>query len=266
MSPSTGRLQAALRIASEAADLALEYFGDANKLGTKMKGFQDWLTEADGAVERLIRKRIEETFPGEGFLGEEGGGDNNPDALWIVDPIDGTANFARGDLLWCISIGYLEQGVPRLGVIHAPLISEVYAAETGKGATRNSKPIAAAATNDMRAAAIEIGWSARKPTDQYLGLVRDCMARGASVKRSASGALGMCWVAGGRTDAYLEHHINSWDVAAGYVIAQEAGCTVNDFFVPGAVERGNPILASTPALAGQFADLMQLDRKLLRMT
>jgi myo-inositol-1(or 4)-monophosphatase len=265
VSSGKGRLAAALKIAGEAADLALGYFGDASRLGVKMKGAQDWLTEADGAVERLLRQRISELFPGDGFLGEEGGG-TNAERLWIVDPIDGTASFARGDLLWCISIGYLEGGVPRLGVIHAPMIGEVFAAEAGKGATRNGKPIRAASTADMRTATIEIGWSARKPTDLYLGLVRDCMTRGASVKRSASGALGMCWVAAGRTDAYLEHHINSWDVAAGYIIAREAGATVNHFFAPGGVERGNPILAATPGLAGELADLMTLDRASLLMT
>jgi myo-inositol-1(or 4)-monophosphatase len=92
------------------------------------------------------------------------------------------------------------------------------------------------------------------------------MGLGASVKRSASGALGMCWAACGRTDGYLEHHINSWDVAAGLVIAQEGGCVVNDFFAGNGVEKGNPILCAVPALALPLARLMSMPSNALLAT
>jgi myo-inositol-1(or 4)-monophosphatase len=252
-------MRAALAVAEEAAQLAMSYYGQTSRLGVKMKGRQDWLTEADGAVEALLRRRIAELFPNDGFLGEEGGGES-AERLWVVDPIDGTANFARGDLAWCISIGYLENGVPELGVINAPVLREVFAAEKGKGATRNSKPIRCAGTRELNTAAVEIGWSSRLPVDDYIALARVVMQQGASAKRSASGALGICWVACGRTDAYLELHINSWDVAAGVVIAGEAGCVVNDFFCGDGLSRGNPILCSVPGLAPQLADLMGLDK------
>jgi len=255
---SSDRMRFALSIAEEAAGLALGYYGDRARLGVTMKGAQDWLTEADGAVEKLLRKRVADAWPGDGFLGEEGGG-KSADRLWVVDPIDGTANFARGDLLWCISIGYLERGRPLLGVIRAPVIEETFAAERGKGATRNGMPIRVADTADMRMAAIEAGWSTRRPFDDYVQLVNRAMAMGASVKRSASGALGLCWVACGRTDGYLERHINSWDVAAGLVIAHEAGAVTNDFFTGTALETGNPILCATPAIAPVLAGLMGLD-------
>ncbi len=240
----------------------MSYFGRSDRLGVTLKGTQDWLTEADGAVEGLMRRRIGEMYPGDGFLGEEGGG-SNAERLWIVDPIDGTANFARGDLAWCISIGYVERGVPQLGVIKAPVLNEVFAAECGRGATRNGVPIRRAATTDLKAAAIEIGWSSRLPIADYVRLVDSVMNRGASVKRSASGALGLCWVACGRTDAYLELHINSWDVAAGVVIAGEAGCVVNDFFAGDGLQMGNPILCAVPAFAADLADMMGLDKSRL---
>jgi myo-inositol-1(or 4)-monophosphatase len=111
----------------------------------------------------------------------------------------------------------------------------------------------------MRTATVEIGWSPRRPAATYLDLVGQTMALGANVKRSASGALGMCWMACGRTDAYLELHINSWDVAAGLVIAREAGAVVNDFFAGDGLTHGNPILAATPALAAPLAQAMRLD-------
>lgn len=257
------RLTLARTLADEASTLALGYFRDGARLGTRMKGFQDFLTEADGAVEALLRRRVAEIFPEDGFLGEETGG-TAAERLWIVDPIDGTANFARGEPYWCVSIGFLAAGRPRLGVIRMPMLDETFEAVDGKGAYLNGLPISVAGTTDMRVATVEIGWSTRRPTSTYLTLVGEAMRLGANVKRSASGALGMCWVACGRTDAYLELHINSWDVAGGLVIAREAGAAVNDFFAGDALTAGNPILAATPALAEPLAGAMGLEARSLQ--
>ena len=252
------RLAFATALVREAGQLALGYFNDQSRLGVEMKGFQDYLTAADGAVESMLRQRLAERFPDDGFFGEEGGGAAH-DAIWIADPIDGTANFARGDLLWCISLGYVVKGVPQLGILLAPAIGEEFVAEQGRGATRNGQVIRAATTADMSRAAIEIGWSARRPRGEYIQLVDRVMAAGATAKRSASGALGLAWTACGRTDGYLERHINSWDVAAGLLIAREAGAVTNDFFAGDWLTAGNPVLAATVELAPQLAELMGLD-------
>jgi myo-inositol-1(or 4)-monophosphatase len=235
-------------IGAEASALAMTYFANRDALAVSLKGAQDWLTEADGAVEALIRRRIAEAFPGDLVLGEEGGGEIG-DRLWIVDPIDGTANFARGDLQWGISIGYLHQGRPEIGLLAAPALGEVFLARRGHGASLNGKPIRVAPTDTMARAAVEHGWSTRLPLDDYLGSVKRFFEAGAHVKRAASGALGMAWVACGRTDAYVEYHINAWDVAAGVVIVTEAGGRVNDFFTGDWATTGNPILAVTPGVA-----------------
>jgi myo-inositol-1(or 4)-monophosphatase len=245
-------------LAREAGWPARSYFVDRDKLEIRMKGFQDFLTAADGAVEALLRRKIAEAFPQDGFIGEETGG-TRAERLWIVDPIDGTANFARGEPHWCVSIGFLERGRPVFGVIEAPMLGETYSARVGCGALRNGTAIAVAETGEMSAATIEIGWSARRPVKTYLDLVEGVMKLGGAPKRSASGALGLCWAACGRSDGYLETHINSWDVAAGYVIATEAGAVVNNFFAGDAVETGNPILAATPRLAPALAGVMGLD-------
>jgi myo-inositol-1(or 4)-monophosphatase len=253
---------AAVALANEAASLASTYFEDRARMGTRMKGFQDFVTEADQVVEDLLRRRIAEAFPSDGFLGEEGGGANN-DNLWIVDPIDGTANFARGEPHWAVSVAFARQGVPEIGVLSVPTLNEVYSARRGYGATCNGLPIRVSGVNDMQTAAVEIGWSPRRTTASYIALVAKAMGMGATVKRSASGALGMAWTACGRVDAYLELHINSWDVAAGVVLAREAGAVVNDFFRGNWLADGNPILVATPALADLLADAMALDRALL---
>jgi myo-inositol-1(or 4)-monophosphatase len=239
------RYLVALGLAHEAGALAMTYANDRARMATRMKGRQDFLTEADGAVEAMLRSRLARLFPGDGFVGEEDGGEG-AENLWIVDPIDGTANFARGDIQWCISIGFVHKLKPVVGVIHAPVLGETFAARKGAGATLNGLPIHVSNTSRLDNASIEIGWSARRRHQEYIDLVGKVCALGASAKRSASGALGMAWVACGRTDAYLELHINSWDVAAGMVIVHEAGGVVNDFFMGDGLTQGNPILATTP--------------------
>jgi myo-inositol-1(or 4)-monophosphatase len=243
----TTRFHAMAGIATELGHLANHYFNDQASLGTRLKGFQDFLTEADGAVEALFRQRISQAFPGDSVMGEEMGGGSS-DWLWIIDPIDGTANFARGDRQWCISIGFVAHGVPELGVIYSPALGEMFLAQRGKGATMNGKPIKVAATTDLRQSTIEFGWSPRLPAGPYLDALGRFYAGGANVKRSASGALGLAHVALGRTDAYGELHINSWDVAAGLVIAAEAGASINAFCTGDWLTKGNPILVVTPAL------------------
>lgn len=251
------RYLVALGLAHEAGSLAMSYANNRERMATRMKGTQDFLTEADGAVETMLRSRLARIFPDDGFVGEEGGGEG-AENLWIVDPIDGTANFARGDLQWCISIGFLHKMKPVAGIIHAPVLAETFAAREGAGASLNGRPIKVSGGIDMKAASVEIGWSARRPFEEYVSLISKVGGMGASAKRSASGALGMCWVAAGRTDAYLELHINSWDVAAGIIIVTEAGGTVTDFFAGDGLADGNPILACSPAFAVPLAKAMGL--------
>jgi myo-inositol-1(or 4)-monophosphatase len=248
------RYLAALGLAQEAAELAMTYFADSAKLAVSMKGAQDWLTAADGAVEAHIRKRVAAAFPGDAVMGEEmGGGD--AENLWIVDPIDGTANFARAHPHWCVSIGFLRKGIPEIGVIIAPVMGETWAARRGGGAVRNGKPIRVSEIDSFSRAAIEVGWSTRRPGLEYQGIVKAVMDEGAAAKRCGSGALGLAFVADGRSEGYVETHINSWDVAAGVVIVAEAGGVLNPFFTGDALTEGNPILAAPPALAGRLSAL-----------
>ena len=234
-------------LAREVGVLAMGFFADLDSLDTQMKGDQDFITKADGAVEALFRQRIAEAFPDDTVLGEEMGGGGS-DRLWIIDPIDGTANFARGDRQWCVSIAFVTEGRPQLGVIHAPALDEAFTAQRGGGACLNGRPIRAAETRDMRRSVIEFGWSTRLPTRHYIDGVARFYEAGAHVKRGASGALGLANVAAGRTDGYGELHINSWDAAAGLLIAEEAGARINDYFSGDWLTDGNPVLAAAPHL------------------
>lgn len=246
------RFHAAHSIAIECGELAARYARDRGSLGVTMKGAQDFLTVADGAVETLFRQRMAEAFPDDAVMGEEQGG-GAARALWIIDPIDGTANYARGDRAYCVSIGFLADGVPEIGVIRAPALAETWLALRGHGATLNGDPLSAAPTDDIRRASIEIGWAPFRPAEEHLSMIAAFNAAGASTKRNASGALGVAHVAAGRSDGFVERFINAWDVAAGLVIAREAGAATNAFFTGDWSAGPGPILVTAPGIADEVA-------------
>jgi myo-inositol-1(or 4)-monophosphatase len=255
------RLALGCAVAREAGALALAAFRRRSQLPAHtFKGHQDYLTETDGEVERLVRNRIAAAFPTDSFLGEETGGSVG-DALWVVDPIDGTANFARGNPHFCVSIAFVQDGRPELGVIYQPVTDELYAARRGGGATLNGRTIKVSGMATMAQAIVEAGWSTRRPLDAYVALVERLFAAGAQVQRAGSGALGLAYVADGRLDAYCELHINAWDALAGLLLVEEAGGAINDFLADDGLRRGNPVLGCTPALKDIMAEAMSLSAR-----
>ncbi len=248
------RFLAACAIAREAGALQRRRFLNRTANAYKFKGPQDYLTATDGEVEALVKKRLADAFPQDTFVGEEGGGVVS-ERTWVVDPIDGTANFARGVPHFCISIGYVEAGIASIGVIYAPMVDETFAAARGMGATLNGEPMAVSTIDRMDQAVIEMGRSARHPKEIYLDNVGRAMDLGAVVRQGGSGSLAIAHVAAGRSDAIYEVHMNSWDVLAGLVLVQEAGGRVNDFLANDGVTNGNTVLASTPGIAGAMSDL-----------
>jgi myo-inositol-1(or 4)-monophosphatase len=250
------RLDAVAPLAQEAAALAQRMRANG-MAATTMKGAQDFLTEADGATEAFLRERLERLFPGEPVLGEEGGGlapETGP--LWILDPIDGTSNFARGGDRWCVSMGLAFDGVAVLGAVarHAP--GELILGAKGCGATLNGTPIRAAPTTEFARATIEVGWSLRRPIADFQALVQRVMATGAGLRCGGSGTLGLVETAIGRLDGYIELHINAWDACGALAIAREAGCWTNEFDSGAWLSEGNPILFAAPALGPGLAALM----------
>ena len=218
----------------------------------RMKGPQDFLTETDAAVERHVRAALAEAFPGDGFLGEETGGSIGVET-WVVDPIDGTANFARGIRHFCVSLAFVCDGRTEIGAICNPALAELHFARRGGGATCNGAPIRVAQTNDFSAACVELGWSTRVPNDRYLAAMQALLDLGANVRRGASGALGLAWVADGRSDGYAEVHMNAWDCLAGLLLVEEAGGRAGPFLTLGSLADGGPVIAAAPGIAGSFA-------------
>lgn len=215
---------------------------------SSMKGPQDYLTETDAASEAHIRSVIARYYPDDHFFGEEGGGVIG-DRIWVVDPVDGTANFARGIPHFCISIAYVEAGQTQFGAIYNPALDELYFAELGKGATLNGRPIVAAVTERFDAASVEMGWSTRVANEAYLDVMGELLSLGANVRRAGSGAMALAYVADGRSDGYVELHMNAWDCLAGLLLVSEAGGAVCPFFEIGTLEHGGPVLAAAAAVA-----------------
>src|SRR5262245_9439599 len=246
------REKALAEIMREAGELARKLYLNPENLGVKLKGKQDYITVADGEVERLIVGRLGERFPDDAMLGEEGGAQGGGkalgDAIWIIDPIDGTANFAHRIPHFSISIGFLSGGRPQLGAIGAPMYGEIFRARRGRGAYCNDRRMKVAGTSDINRAIVELGWSVRRPAHAYALLLERVLATGATFMRAGSGALGLAYVADGRTHGYCELHINAWDVAAGLLLVEEAGGWTNDFWAGEALAKGNPVLACTPGL------------------
>lgn len=239
---------------ASAGEIALEGFTKLGGKGGGQKGPQDFLTETDGAVELHLRDRIKEAFPQDGFLGEETGGIVKG-RVWVVDPIDGTANFARGIPHFCISVAFVADGVTQIGSINVPAMNELYFARRGEGATRNNASIHAADTKSFDAASVELGWSHRVSQSQYMTTMKDILDKGANVRRSASGALGLAYVADGRSDAYIELHMNSWDCLAGLLLAEEAGARVCDIHKDGSLEGGGAVLAAGVPLSKDLSKI-----------
>ena len=247
------RREAFLReLVRSASRIALDGFRRQSGQPIGMKGPQDFLTETDGEVEAHVKARIAEAFPEDGFLGEETGGQPGAQA-WIVDPIDGTANFAREIPHFCISIAFVADRQVQLGAIVNPALDECYAARLGHGAWKNGNPIRVSDTTDIAATSFELGWSNRRPTADYIAAVNSLIGAGANVRRGACGALGLAYVADGRSDGYAELHMNAWDCLAGLLLVREAGGVTGPFLARDGLTAGAPVLAASPAVAATLS-------------
>ena len=248
------RLEFCKTVARDAGRLAHSAFG---RSATSMKGRHDVLTEMDGEVERFIRAALASRFPDDAVIGEEQGGQGG-ERLWLIDPIDGTANFARGIPHYCVSIGYLEHMIPTVGAVYDPCHDWLYSAGRGRGAWCNEEPMAVSTCAELTSATVECGWSTRRTAADYVALMGRVLGAGCAIRRAGSGALGLADVAAGRVEGYCELHINAWDCAAGMLLVTEAGGWTNDFFAGRGLTDGNPLIATNRALCDALAAVIEL--------
>lgn len=189
------------------------------------KSENDFVTEMDLKSENLIREMLLADCPEDDFFGEEGGGATEADGRWIVDPIDGTANYMRGLRLYTISIAYELHGELAIGVVYCPGTDEMFVGVRGEGATCNGAPLHVSATSVLRDAIVGFGYGHRDPAlfAESEQVLMPLMRAVSDMRRSGSAAYELCCLAAGRTDVFIEQGIFIYDYAAGLVLLREAG-------------------------------------------
>ncbi len=240
------RLAIAGHIVAEAAELALWHFSRRAELRLGSKRSQDFVSEADMAVERLIRDRLQQHFPADNVVGEELGGELGQGANWVIDPIDGTANFLRGSPLWGVSLGLLEGQSPVMGVVALPVLTELLAAETGQGVFSQGQPFVRDSRFD-EVKIVSLGDSADDRLQDAAAFYQGLRGAEWSVECYRCTTVGMMFAAKGLIDGHLQRRTTLWDIAGGLVICAEAGLEVVHAFRDGDL-RHMSVAAGTASL------------------
>jgi myo-inositol-1(or 4)-monophosphatase len=216
----------------EAGKIIQSYFNGTFVINHK-EGINNLVTEVDHLAEQKIISVIKATYPTHSIIGEESGENIQlSDYQWVIDPIDGTVNFAHGIPLCCVSIGLLLNGRVLMGAVYNPMMNELFFAEKGKGATLNGNPIKVSAKSDFKTAFLVTGFPYKWPENSLehpVKVFERMVLEGLPIRRLGSAAIDLCWVACGRFDGFWEYNLSAWDVAAGYLIVLEAGGTITDF-------------------------------------
>jgi myo-inositol-1(or 4)-monophosphatase len=256
MPPSLPDLERLARAAGELLRLGYE-----NEHQVNYKGLIDLVTEVDHQSEDYLLSEIQHLFPGHRILSEEIGEVPGQDSnLWYVDPLDGTVNYAHGVPFFSVSIAYAHDGALTLGAVYDPMRDELFSAALGQGAWLNSKPIHVSKTQDLQKSLLVTGfpydtWSSPLNNLEYFGRFARITQ---GVRRLGSAALDLCYVAAGRLDGYWELMLHTWDVAAGGLIASEAGAQVTS--LDGSADYLTPpcsLLAAVPVLHGRMLEILR---------
>lgn len=220
-------LQTAIEAAKRAGQVIAKRYPAGRSVA--FKGYRDLVTDTDVAAEAAILDLIRARFPDHAILSEESGGDEaSGDYTWVVDPLDGTTNYAHHVPIFCTSIGLLERGQPLIGVIHDPLREQTFVAERGKGVVLNGEPIHTSRTSRLIHSAVGLDWGhSDEVRGQALRLLLQIAPRCGTVRALGSAALAQAYVAAGWLDAYFNLSLKPWDTAAGTLLVAEAGgrCT-----------------------------------------
>lgn len=217
----------------------------------------DMVTEYDRASEKLIVDALRTKRPSDAIVGEEGSSvDGSSGITWCIDPIDGTTNFLYALPNWAVSIGVADEHGPLAGAVYVAALDEMFSAIRGQGAWLNGEPIRCSTTTDVAHALVCTGfsYSAAQRTIQSARVAR-MIHEVRDIRRFGAASIDLCYVACGRLDAYFEENLFPWDIAAGALIAVEAGCRLGDF--SGATVRPAQVLVSTPDVFDALSAMIQ---------
>ena len=246
-----GIRELALRLAREAGAIQRARWGTELQISTKSADM-DLVTEVDRACEDLVVAAIEKERPGDTILAEEGGLREKPGARfrWVIDPLDGTTNFAHSYPCFCVSIGVEHEDEVVVGAVYNPILDEMFHAVRGGGAFLDGKAIRTSRATELGKSLVATGFAydRRKSQRDNLAELAEFLDRARAIRRDGSAALDLCAVACGRLDGYWEFKLAPWDVAAGSLIVREAGGRVSDCSGGPAPASGAEMVASNGAI------------------
>jgi len=242
-----------LKTAKEAAqiggELLLQGFGQLNRNQIDLKGMGDYVTDLDHLSEEAIIRKIKQSYPDHIIHAEESGEDSQKSPYrWLIDPLDGTANYVHNIPVYAVSIALTMEDEIEIGVVHYPERKEMFWAVAGEGAFLNGRPIHVSSRKEMAYSMLATGfpWRSKPWIDPYMDCFKDLFIKAAGLRRMGSAAIDLAYTAWGRFDGFWEMKLSPWDIAAGIVMVREAGGVVTDFrgennYLPsGNVVAGNP--------------------------
>ncbi|MFQ6552611.1 inositol monophosphatase family protein [Aestuariibius insulae] len=257
----SANLNVMIKTARAAGRQLVKDFAEVEQLQVSRKGPGDFVSRADTAAEQLIREALMEARPTYGFLGEEGEEHHgeDPTRRWIVDPLDGTTNFLHGMPHWAISIALEHKGQPVAGVIYDPAKDEMFWAEKGQGAYMNESRLRVSARTKMADCVFATGlpYGPSKHLPASLQDMARLLPACAGVRRWGAAALDMAYVAAGRYDGFWERGLNAWDLAAGIVIAREAGAFAEAMDARGNILEDGSVICANDGIFEQFAKVIR---------
>ncbi len=257
MSTIEERLHIALKVGTQAAQIALQHFQSLGTLTIENKGQQDFVSNADREVEQYLRQHIINAFATDGIIGEEFDNiETTSGYTWVIDPIDGTASFIVGRPGWCVVLACIQDSRTVLGVVIDPVAEETYRAVSGQGAWLNDIPIKPSSSQSLDSGSVGTGYSNRFPADLVLNLLKRLLVEESGIfYQNASGALMLVYVACGRLIGYTEAHMYPWDCLAALLIIEEAGGKVQQQDQRRMLECGDRVVAACPGVYDKLAEI-----------
>jgi myo-inositol-1(or 4)-monophosphatase len=249
----------AKKILTEAATLALQHFHNISSLQVDQKGHQDFVSQADRTVEVFVREKLSFYFPDDGIVGEEGKSKPSKSGFtWVIDPIDGTANFINGIPTWAVVLAGVYEDKVVIGVIYDVCQKEMFSAIYQNGAFLNGERLPFLSKGTLKKGSVGFGLSNRSCNKWTINVLAQILDAGGVFQRNGSGALSLAYVASGRLLGYVEQYMKAWDCLAGQLLVAEAGGITQLQSVEEMIEDGGEVIVGAPDI---FEKLLEISQK-----
>ena len=258
---SSANINVMVKACRKAAKILIRDFGEIENLQVSLKGPGDFVTASDKKVEKILIEELQKARPNYSILSEEIGQINNDKSLrWIIDPIDGTANFLHGIPHFAISLGLEHNEEIICGIIYDPIKDEMFAAEKGNGSYLNNQRIRVSSRSKLKDCIVFTGGPKRESKDRDLALKEyNNFSSQVSIpiRKLGSAALDMAYVAAGRCDGFWQRNLNHWDIAAGIIIVKESGGFVTDFKGENGYIQNKTILVTNAKINNEMIEVLK---------